>query len=65
MSDKRKKLINRIRTVSILISLSVLILCVESLLTQQKIFLNFAFGVGAFGLVVISLMIFRVVQYDK
>jgi len=64
MAPNRKMLLNRIRTVSILMMAGVFILSVESLLIQEKAFQSYALGLAVFGLVVISLMVARAAKNE-
>jgi hypothetical protein len=64
MNPKQKKLIIQIRYLWIALAVGVVLLSIERLFTGQKIFENFALGLGVFALVITSLIIAKIIKSE-
>ena len=64
MSDRKKKLLQYMSRLCVAMALGIIILSVESLLTQQDIYKNYALGIMAVGLLAISLLVAAIVRHE-
>lgn len=65
MTDKGKVLLKKARILCIVTTAGIIILSLESLITHQNLFMNYALGLATGGLILITLIIWRIVKLEE